>query len=64
MVEQVDKKMCTSRTYKGNAEKYTLCGEELLILTSEDGETETFICPNCEALERWHREVRERIREQ
>lgn len=63
MVTQSEKRLCTSKTYEKN-KKGSACDTELLILTSVDGQTEVFICPTCEALERWGREVRERIREQ
>ena len=62
MVE-LKKRLCTSKKFK-KGQKAKECGTELLILESTDGDHDTFICPDCDALELMPKSMRERIKEQ
>jgi hypothetical protein len=57
-------KRCTSKTFNKKGEKAEECGQPLLIILSNNRKDLTYICPECDGLERMPRETRERIVEQ
>ena len=61
--EQLDKKKCTSKTFK-RGDKGTECGIELLQVMTTDGKQGPWICPECDGLDKLPKKMRERIFEQ
>lgn len=58
-----EKKRCTSEKKKVQ-DKWILCGEPLLLVMGTDGKEGAYICPDCDGLEYFPANMRERIFEQ
>jgi len=62
-MDAVEKRKCTSKTYK-KGEQSTECGMDLLLIMTTDGKEGPWICPDCDSLELLPKKMRERILEQ
>ncbi len=62
-MDVIEKRKCTSKTYK-KGEKSEECGTPLLLIMTTDGQEGPWICPECDSLEYLPKKMRERILEQ